>query len=210
MRRWTIPVVLLAVAGCTSSPGTTVPAATAKAVGGPSARRLARGHWSRMPVVPIRLCNPQAIWDGRDLVLIEPGYPPCRPAAAAYDPKTNTWTVIAAPPRAVGAVPLGAFGGGRLVLVSPITGATYIWNAATGLWRRVDSLPLKDAASVSWTGSYFLVITTRRTGVNGAALLAGAATRLGRDGGDSGIPRRDVRTRGHRGSPHQPERLLRP
>lgn len=122
------------------------------------------------------------MWDGRDLVVVEPGWPHCRPAAATYSPRTNSWAVIAAPPklwapsRLFGAAPVAAWGGGRLMLVSPGTGVTVTWNPATGRWQQIGTLPSRGAVSASWTGSKFLVTTVKMLGVNkGAARAFGLA-----------------------------------
>jgi hypothetical protein len=130
MRRAILAAVLLAMTGCSSSP-------TVIAVPGPSALQLARGRWFPVPAAPVRLCHPQSAWDGHNLVVIEPGWPHCAPAAAAYDPRTNRWTALAPPPRLwmpsrfIEPAPLAAWGGGRLMLVSPVTGVTVTWSPAS-------------------------------------------------------------------------------
>jgi hypothetical protein len=178
--RWAIlTAMLLAAAGCSGSP----PRSATGVVAGPSAEQLAHGGWVRVPTPPVRLCDPHVVWDGRDLVVVEPGFRPCRPAAATYDPKANSWLAIAAPPGFAGQVPVGGWGGGQLVLVSPQTGATLTWNASTGRWHQAATLPSRDAVSVGWTGSEILVITASRTGVNTGtahafALARGRWTRL--------------------------------
>ncbi len=119
-----------------------------------------------MPAAPIRLCGPHAVWDGRDLVVVEPGFPLCPPAAATYNPRTNSWTAIAAPPRLIGQVPVAAWRGGRLVLVSPDTGATVTWSPAAGRWHQIARLPSRGAVAVSWTGRTILVITANMISAN--------------------------------------------
>ena len=163
--------------------------ATAVSVGGPSAAQLAHGRWLKMPTAPIRLCYPLSVWDGHDLVVVEPGWPHCRAAAATYNPRTNSWAAIAAPPkllarsRLFGPQPVAAWGDGRLVLVSPVTGVTVTWRPATGRWRQIGTLPSRGAVSASWTGSKFLVITAKMIAVNNGtarafSLTGGRWTRL--------------------------------
>lgn len=156
MRKTILAALLLTVAGCSSPP-----APPGRSVGGPSAQQLAHGRWLRMPPAPIRLCDPRAVWDGRALVVVEPGFRPCPAGAAAYDPRANSWAKIAAPPRRIGQPPVTAWGGGRLMLVWPDTGATVTWSAATGQWHRIASVPVpyRGVVSAAWTGSKFLVIT---------------------------------------------------
>lgn len=170
MRKAILAALLLMVAGCSSSPRAdttsrpvgdpSVPAAiTARPVEGPSAHQLADGRWLRIPSEPIRLCDPRAVWDGRDLVVIEPAFPPCPWGAAAYDPRANSWAKIATPPRLIGINPATAWGGGRLMLVSQRTGAAVTWNPVNGRWHQIAPVPSPNVVSAVWTGSKFLVIT---------------------------------------------------
>jgi hypothetical protein len=167
--------LLLAAAGCTAGPAghsTTANRSGTAGMGivrvaeGPSAEQLAHGHWLRIPAAPIRICDAQSVWDGRDLVTVEAGFPPCAPAAAAYDPRTNRWARIAAPPETVGPAPVIAWGGGRLLLVSGRTRAVAAWSAATGRWHLLRPLPAAGVVSASWAGHEFVVVTARRLGVN--------------------------------------------
>jgi hypothetical protein len=92
VRKAILAAVMLTVAGCSSPPAVS-------AVAGPSAQQLAHGRWLKIPAAPVRLCDPLSVWDGRNLVTVEPGWPHCRPGAAAYNPRTNSWATLAAPPR---------------------------------------------------------------------------------------------------------------
>ena len=174
MRKAILAALLLAMAGCSSSP----PGSSAEPVGGPSAQQLAHGRWLRIPAAPIRLCDPRAVWDGRDLVVVEGGFHPCPPGVAAYDPRANRWAGMAAPPWPIGQGPVAAWGGGRLVLVSPVTGVTVTWSPATGQWHRIATLPSQGAVSLSWTGSTFLVITIGKAATRAFALGVGRWARL--------------------------------
>ncbi|MGH3158366.1 MAG: hypothetical protein ACRDNF_17580, partial [Streptosporangiaceae bacterium] len=131
-----------------------------------------------MPPAPIRLCDPRAVWDGRDLIVVEPGFPPCPAGAGAYDPEANRWVKIAPPPRFIGQQPVTAWGGGRLVLVSPDTGATASWSPATGRWDQIAPLPSPAAISAAWTGSKLLVITASKGTARAFTLTGGRWTRL--------------------------------
>jgi hypothetical protein len=132
--------------------------------GGPSAKQLAHGRWVRMPAAPMMLCDPVSVWDGRDLVVVEPGvnmyFGWCPARAATYDPQTNSWTAIAAPPDVIGEQ-VGAWGGGRLVLVTPRNGKTVSWSAADGQWRQLPRVPKGGLPSITWTGRGFLVFMIR-------------------------------------------------
>jgi hypothetical protein len=154
----------IVIAGHTSGAAkTTTPAVTAKPIPGPSAGRLAAGRWIEMPKPPVRFCNPTAVWDGTDLVVLETKFNSCKPVAATYDPRANTWAKVTAPPDALGLEPVAAWGGGRLVLVSTTTGLTEAWRPATDTWQRIQTLPTTGANSLTWTGSAMLAITTHRT-----------------------------------------------
>ncbi len=74
------------------------------------------------------------------------------------------------------AAPVGAWGGGRLVLVSARTGITVTWSPGTGHWHQVGTLPSTGAVSLSWTGRTFLAITITATGGNKGTARAFAVT----------------------------------
>jgi hypothetical protein len=80
--------------------------------------------------------------------------------AAAYNPQTNSWTAIAPPPDVIGEQ-VGAWGGGRLVLVTTRNGRTVSWNPADGRWSQLGRTPHGGIPSVSWTGRGFLMIMVR-------------------------------------------------
>jgi hypothetical protein len=116
-----------------------------------------------MPAAPFRLCDPVSAWDGQDLVVVEPGVRDngwCPARAAAYDPRSNSWRRISAPPGTIGSQ-VGSWGGGRLVLVTTRNGKTVSWSAADGRWRRLPRVPDGGIPSVTWTGRGFLVIMSR-------------------------------------------------
>jgi hypothetical protein len=124
---------------------------------GPTAWQLALGHWVPMPPAPLKMCGPLVLWDGRELVAIQEPVDPCLLGAAAYDPRANRWTTIAAPPIFKHQWVVGASGGGR-VLVVVNTGATYVWRPTTRRWQRLGALPAgRNSFSVAWTGRTFLV-----------------------------------------------------
>ena len=84
----------------------------------------ATNRWRKLAPSPLAPSNgPQGAWDGRELVVLVSGfdpdgnpYPARLARAAAYDPQTNTWRRIAAPPAArSGAV--GVWDGERVFFV---------------------------------------------------------------------------------------------
>jgi hypothetical protein len=130
---------------------------------GPPAEQLARGRWISMSAAPFRLCDPVSVWDGRALVVVEPGVRVngwCPARAATYDPRTNTWTAEAFPLQMIGHQ-VGAWGDGRLALVTTRNGKTVSWSAADGRWRQLPRVPDGGLPSITWTGRGFLVIMTR-------------------------------------------------
>lgn len=136
---------------------------TVRPTGGPSAGQLAKGRWVAMPTAPFRLCDPVSVWDGQDLVVVEPGVRVngwCPARAATYDPRSNSWRRISAPPDTIGHQ-VGAWGGGRLVLVTTRNGKTVSWSAADGRWHQLPQVPNGGIPSVTWTGHGFLVIMSR-------------------------------------------------
>jgi len=79
MRKMALAVTALAVIGCSCTPPSAAGhvAGSARPLAGPSARQLAAGRWREMPAAPTPLCGPLSAWDGRDLVVVEPGLPTC-------------------------------------------------------------------------------------------------------------------------------------
>ena len=116
-----------------------------------------------MPAAPFRLCDPVAVWDGQELLVAEPGVRAngwCPARAAAYDPRSNSWRAFGDPPGMIGSQ-VGAWGGGRLVLVTTRNGRTVALNPASSRWERLPRVPAGGIPSITWTGRSFLVIMTR-------------------------------------------------
>ena len=60
-------------------------------------------RWRALPLSPLRAkISPAAVWTGHFLIVIggsgDGGLPVPGPGAAAYDPVTNSWTVLPTPP----------------------------------------------------------------------------------------------------------------
>ena len=158
-------IAVLAVAALAgASIGSAAPVtSTVRPAKGPSAEQLAHGHWVAMPAAPFRLCDPVSAWDGHALVVVEPGVRAsgwCPARAAAYDPRKNSWRSISAPPDVVGHQ-VGAWGDGRLVLVSARNGKAVAWSPGDGQWRQLPPAPSGGIPSITWTGRGFLVIMIR-------------------------------------------------
>jgi len=157
-----IGVVAAALLGAFSTSSALVTGSVRPAEG-PSVGELRHGRWVRVPAAPFRLCVPVAVWDGRGLVVVEPGVRVngwCPARAAIYDPQANTWTKAARPAGVIGEQ-VAAWGGGRLVLVTARNGKTASWSAADGRWRQLPPVPDGGIPSITWTGRGFLVITSR-------------------------------------------------
>jgi hypothetical protein len=173
--------------------------ATGTPLNEPTAQQLAHGHWVRIPKAPIKTCDPLTVSDGTGVIVVEYGYPPCNRGAARYNPATNSWSRIATPPVELETPPALAWGGGRLVSVSP-DNTTLVWTPATNKWTKVQSLPAHSARSIqtlTWSGEDFVALsigngnlytyrldssgkwsamTTLVAPGNGQALLAAATT----------------------------------
>jgi hypothetical protein len=154
-----VAAVGLVTATLTGAPGRrpTLAKASAEPAAGPTAWQLAHGRWLRMPPSPLKMCGNLAAWDGRELVVIQEPADGCPVGAAAYDPRANRWTTIAAPPLLKHQWAVAASGGGQVLLVVN-SGATYSWRPTTGRWQPLGSLPAgRNSFSVAWTGRTFLV-----------------------------------------------------
>jgi hypothetical protein len=156
-----VPLLLTACTSTTAPALARPPAAPASPAAGPSVAQLAHGHWVKMAVPPIRLCQPFALWDGHVLIVVESGVAPCHPAAALFYPSANRWAKITAPPQSVGRNYFSAWGGGRLVLMSRRTGIAAAWSPGTRRWLGLPRLPATGVISLTWTGRMFLAIAAR-------------------------------------------------
>jgi hypothetical protein len=157
-----VVLAVAALAGVFTKPAAPV-TGTVRLTGGPSAGELAHGRWVTIPAAPFRLCDPVSAWNGRDLVVVEPGVRVngwCPARAATYDPRKNSWTSIAAPPDTIGDQ-VGAWGGRRLVLIAARNGKAVSWSAADSRWHQLPRVPDGGIPSITWTGRGFLVIMVR-------------------------------------------------
>lgn len=107
------------------------------------------------PLAPSQ--RPLAAWTGRRLLVvvagIDPGgepYPARFARAAAYDPRSDSWTRLAAPPAAAGDA---AVWDGHELLVAGFGRAALAYDPAGNRWRRLAPAPAElQAASAVWTG----------------------------------------------------------
>ena len=112
--------------------------------------------WRRLPASPLAPTQrPQGAWDGRELVILVSGvdpdgnpYPAGFARAAAYDPTTNTWRRIAAPPeRRSGAV--GVWNGEQVLFIGgsaarfgkPVTKTGLAYDPVRNRWSRLPPSP---------------------------------------------------------------------
>ncbi len=112
--------------------------------------------WRKLPASPLAPSQgPQGAWDGHELVVLVSGldpdgnpYPAGLARAAAYDPATNTWRRIAAPPeRRSGAV--GVWDGEEILFVggsaarfaTPRTKIGLAYDPAGNRWLRLLPAP---------------------------------------------------------------------
>ena len=124
---------------------------------------------ARPPLAPSQ--GPLRAWTGHRLILVVSGYSPADakpyPAsmarAAAYDPATDTWSRVAAPPP--GALRYGGTGAwdGHELLVVGNASATrhdaYAYDPAANSWRRLSRPPrgLVPEQAI-WSGSRLIVL----------------------------------------------------
>jgi hypothetical protein len=149
----------IVVANNPSTGRTRVSSAAASLIAGPSARQLADGRWLTTAFPPILFAYPSTVWDGSALVAFD-GRSAFPAQAAEYHPRANRWTSTAPPPGAVGASPVGAWGGGRLVLVARETGFAVAWRPTTNRWTQLPALPVSGVVSLVWAGRHMMAITT--------------------------------------------------
>lgn len=163
------------VGGPTSSSATTTPSTSTTTLL-PSTTRPAAGagRWSLIPDGPANVALPAA-WTGRELLVAHGGC--CGELGSVdltgLDPSTGRWRQLPSPPLTPRTGAVGAWTGSEMVIAggsaSPdslaehATGATgaAAWEAATGTWHRISSmpapLPVGGFATALWTGREMLV-----------------------------------------------------
>jgi hypothetical protein len=135
------------------------------------------GRWRPLPPAPMAVDFPQAVWTGREVLVVSPISTREDPAhiGLAYDPARRTWRRLPGAPLP----PAGRLGsrlwtsgwtGRELVVVTgygslqqqPLRGAAY--NPVTNRWRRLASSPTlagspQGACCALWAGTRLLVWT---------------------------------------------------
>ncbi len=113
---------------------------------------------------------PSVVWTGSEALVVggvDPGGQP-RPAAAAYDPVTDTWRTLADPPTDSDRInPLVAWTGTDMLLIggdnpdgSLLVSYGEAYDPATDVWRGIASPPVgfvTDRSPAAWTGRELLV-----------------------------------------------------
>jgi N-acetylneuraminic acid mutarotase len=125
----------------------------------------ATNTWRALAPSPLAgSAGPIGAWTGRELIVlgasVDPDgkpYPAHFARAAAYNPTTNTWRRITAPPVRGG---VAVWDGHDLLVVGGGTDgrSALTFNPATNRWRRLASLPSgRFGSAVAWTGSRLLL-----------------------------------------------------
>jgi hypothetical protein len=117
--------------------------------------------WRRLAPSPLAASqHAVGAWTGRELIMIVSGLDPDgKPIAgaaraAAYNPATDTWRRIAAPPE----LRTAAVWDGHEILLVGGSGGGYTYNPATNVWRRLPAAKSGGAQSVVvWTGQQLLL-----------------------------------------------------
>jgi hypothetical protein len=117
--------------------------------------------WRRLAPSPLAPSQgPVGAWTGRELFMFVSGLDPdgkpiAGPArAAAYNPATDTWRRIAAPPE----LRTAAVWDGHEILLVGGSGAGYAYNPEANVWRRLPAAKSGGMQSVvAWTGRQLLL-----------------------------------------------------
>jgi N-acetylneuraminic acid mutarotase len=117
--------------------------------------------WRRLASSPLAASqHAVGAWTGRELIMfvsgLDPDGKPIEGAAraAAYNPATDTWRRIAAPPE----LRTAAVWDGHEILLVGGSGGGYAYNPATNVWRRLPAAMSGGTQAVAaWTGRQLLV-----------------------------------------------------
>lgn len=113
------------------------------------------------PLAPSQ--HPLAAWTGRRLIVVVSGidpdgrpYPASLARAAAYDPRTDTWRRLPAPPPGAGGATAWD---GRELLVAGGSRAAFAFDPGAQRWRRLaPAPPAGPFSSAVWTGSRLMLL----------------------------------------------------
>ena len=146
---------LIIVIGGLDPDGKAYPASFARA----AAYNPTTNQWRRIARLPVAYGNPQAVWDGRRLLVVGAGTR--GKATLAYNPTTNRWQARAAMPSRLG----GPFAfarpvlwtGKRMMLWRGRDGLAY--NPTTNRWTALPRWPFSAHGNVTlvWTGRALIV-----------------------------------------------------
>jgi hypothetical protein len=150
---WTGRELVLFVSGVDAADGKPSPARYARA----AAYNPTTDTWRRIAPLPETRGGANAVWDGRELLVVGGTNARGAPATVgfAYSPTTNLWR----PLPSVESVGLGAsaFWTGQLVLVSGEQTAAY--DPQANRWSRLPRMPLpaREGSVAVWTGQALIV-----------------------------------------------------
>jgi hypothetical protein len=146
--------------------------ATGHATRGPTARALARYHWSRLPTPPYAgRTDTATVWTGNELIVWGGTTARVNPqllfdVGTAFDPETGTWRNLAPPPLSPRAGTTAAWTGHDVFLWGGGNGGPAIVFADGALydpprdsWRALPPSPLsaRTDAEAFWTGKEVIV-----------------------------------------------------
>jgi hypothetical protein len=149
-KRW-IPLVLAAAAS----------SVTALVVGSSSMFGSDAGNqaapWRRIPSAPIRVeSGLTSVWTGKEMIVSGLTASPAgtllgaTEVAAAYDPATDAWRSLAAPPTTEGYCRRSAVWTGKEMIVSGCGHVAY--DPQANHWRRLPRAPIGASGLAVWTG----------------------------------------------------------
>lgn len=128
-----------------------------------------RDRWTKVSASPFASGDAIGAWTGREAIMVS-GQSGAAVAAAAYDPESNAWRTLAAPPLANGASAMNhaVWTGTELVVVGVAdegdsvgtVNQVAIYDPAEDRWRTGSrpSGPLPDFGDAVWTGTEVAVV----------------------------------------------------
>jgi len=122
--------------------------------------------WRTVPDAPLFPGGAVGVWTGEEALLVSAEHggdgptPTSARKAAAFDPDTDTWRELAAPPPGAiaGTVTHTVWTGSEMVVATPgwgDEGKVLVYDPDADAWREASALssPLPDLENIVWTGS---------------------------------------------------------
>ncbi len=120
------------------------------------------GNWRLLPPSPLPLARPVAAWNGFEVVVVGK-QPSGETAATAYNPSSDSWRILPAPPSSLDATALSADHDGDIVIVADHKRHVVTYRHDSDDWRVLPSVPRGSSTTNRSSRRHRALPSRRRT-----------------------------------------------